>query len=252
MHNSENGFVVAPDPHAIASKIDWLVAHPDCAAEMGQRGRAAVSHITWDKLVAALTAPVVRKRWHGMVLEQPDAKSYRVAVLDMQPIEPPIGGGRIRLLGLYHRLGGHLPTTYIGTYDWRGQSVIEHRHSETLEEITIPLREEHFVAAEQWQACTGGKNAIDLSFDVLAHHSPEFVAAACQETAQADIIVFSHPWIYPLVKQELRENAQLVVYDSQNVEGLFRARAFSMTAVLAPGWWSMSRASSPNCVIAPI
>lgn len=37
----------------------------------------------------------------------------RVLVLDMQPIDPPIGGGRIRFLGLYHNLGEDLPTTYI-------------------------------------------------------------------------------------------------------------------------------------------
>lgn len=224
VHNSENGFVVAPDPRAVADKIDWLVTHTDCAADMGLRGRASVAHITWDTLVAALTTPVVSKQWHGMVFEQPNEKSYRVAVLDMQPIEPPIGGGRIRLLGLYHGLGRQLPTTYIGTYDWRGESFRKHQHSETLQEITIPLSEQHFAAAEQWQAHAGGKNVIDLSFDVLAHHSPEFVAAARQETTEAEIVVFSHPWVYPLVKQELRERTQLVVYDSQNVEGLLRAR----------------------------
>src|SRR5437868_5504705 len=103
VHNSENGFVVAPDPCAIAAKIDWLVAHPDCAADMGTRGRVVISHITWDKLVVVLTTPVVSKRWHGMAIEQPDEKSYRVAVLDMQPIELPIDSERIRLLNLYHR-----------------------------------------------------------------------------------------------------------------------------------------------------
>ena len=41
-----------------------------------------------------------------------------VCVLDMQPISPPVGGGRLRLLGLYHALGANLPATYVGTYDW--------------------------------------------------------------------------------------------------------------------------------------
>ena len=29
----------------------------------------------------------------------------KVTILDMQPIEPATGGGRLRLLGLYHALG---------------------------------------------------------------------------------------------------------------------------------------------------
>jgi hypothetical protein len=47
---------------------------------------------------------------------------FQVTVLDMQPIDPPIGGGRLRLLGLYHGMGEYLPTTYIGSYDWPGEN----------------------------------------------------------------------------------------------------------------------------------
>lgn len=45
----------------------------------------------------------------------------RVAVLDMQPITPAIGGGRQRLLGLYHALGSAIDCTYVGSYDWPGE-----------------------------------------------------------------------------------------------------------------------------------
>ena len=65
---------------------------------------------------------------------------YRVVVLDMQPIDPPIGGGRLRLLGLYHALGINLPTTYIGSFDWPVTSARKHKLSPNLEEIDIPLR----------------------------------------------------------------------------------------------------------------
>jgi FkbM family methyltransferase len=223
VRHHETGFVVEPDPRALAEKIDWFAAHPDCASEMGLRGRAAVSHINWNRLVTALTTLPVKKSWQGISVVQANEQTYPVTVLDMQPIEPPIGGGRIRLLGLYHGLGSALPTTYIGTYDWRGEPFREHQHSASLKETTIPLREEHFAAAERWQTHAGGKNVIDLSFDALAHHSPEFVAAAREHAARAEIVVFSHPWVYPLVKAELSAGKQLVVYDSQNVEGLLRA-----------------------------
>jgi len=43
-------FVDPLDPHAIAEAIDWLLAHPDEAEEMGQRGRELVlKKYNWDR-----------------------------------------------------------------------------------------------------------------------------------------------------------------------------------------------------------
>jgi glycosyltransferase involved in cell wall biosynthesis len=151
-----------------------------------------------------------------------EQQRYRVAVLDMQPIDPPLGGGRLRLLGLYHGLGPLLPTVYVGTYDWPGEKYRRHKLSPTLEEIDVPLSDEHFAVNAEWQQRVGGKTIIDTSFPLLAHLSPQFIHAAREAIAAAEIVVFSHPWVYPLVKMDLKRPSQLVVYDSQNVEGLLR------------------------------
>lgn len=148
---------------------------------------------------------------------------YKVTVLDMQPIDPPFGGGRLRLLGLYHGLGANLPTTYVGTYDWPGEKFRKHKLSDTLEEVDIPLSKEHFAEAEKWRVQAGGRTIIDTSFHQLAHLSPQFVEYAKSEASKADIVIFSHPWVYPLVKDILRQNEQLIVYDAHNMEGLLRA-----------------------------
>ncbi len=149
-------------------------------------------------------------------------QKFQVTVLDMQPIDPPVGGGRLRLLGLYHDMGSKLPTTYIGTYDWKGEKYRRHKLSDTLEEIDIPLSDAHFAACAEWQSKVGGKTIIDSCFNLLAHHSPEFVETVRKRVAASDIVIFSHPWIYPLVKDLLRSHPQLIVYDSHNVEGLLR------------------------------
>lgn len=152
-----------------------------------------------------------------------DTNIRKVVVLDMQPIDPPVGGGRLRLLGLYHGLGEKLPTTYIGTYDWPGEKFRKHHLSNTLEEINIPLSNEHFLKCAEWQKQVGGKTIIDTAFHQLAHLSSEFVNYAKEEVTKADIVIFSHPWVYPLVRDELREYSQLIVYDAHNMEGLLRA-----------------------------
>lgn len=148
----------------------------------------------------------------------------KVAILDMQPIDPPVGGGRLRLLGLYHGLGEDVQATYVGTYDWPGPGPRRHMLSRSLEEINVPLTAAHFEAAEEAKTRAGGKNVIDCLFHLQAHLSPGYVAQA-RETAQAaEVVVFSHPWIYPVVRDVLDPKKQLIVYDSHNVEGLLRTK----------------------------
>lgn len=146
----------------------------------------------------------------------------RVAVLDMQPIDPATGGGRLRLLGLYHALGPQFSTTYIGTYDWAGPQYRRQMLSSTLEEILVPLSADHFAAAEARKNAVGGRVVIDSTFPEFGHLSPDYISAARDAARRAHVVVFSHPWIFPLVRDELEPNRQLIVYDSHNVEGVLR------------------------------
>jgi glycosyltransferase involved in cell wall biosynthesis len=146
----------------------------------------------------------------------------RVVVLDMQPIHPPVGGGRIRLLGLYHGLGRGLPTTYLGSFDWPGEGYRRHHLSDTLEEIDVPLSDAHFKVSDKWKLIAGGRTIIDVAFPLMAHLSPDFVEKAKGLAMKADVVVFSHPWVYPLVRNVLDDSSQLIVYDAQNFEGLLK------------------------------
>ena len=154
----------------------------------------------------------------------PPDPPLRVAVLDMQPIEPAVGGGRLRLLGLYHELGPGLEATYVGTYDWPGPTYRDHALSARLREIDVPLTPAHFAAADALRRSVGDRPVIDVAFAGQAHLSPEFVAAARRQVRASDMVVFSHPWIFPLVRQEIDRTRQLVVYDAHNVEGVLRTR----------------------------
>jgi glycosyltransferase involved in cell wall biosynthesis len=160
------------------------------------------------------------------MVADPGCRPLRVTVLDMQPITPAIAGARLRLLGLYHGLA-HCDATYVGTYDWPGEPHRRAQLSPGLVERLIPLTDAHFAAAEHWRARAGGRVIIDVSFPLLAHLSPGYVSACRESAAAADVVVFSHPWIYPLVSDLL--DGKLVVYDSHNVEGVLRA------ALLADG-----------------
>jgi glycosyltransferase involved in cell wall biosynthesis/GT2 family glycosyltransferase len=149
----------------------------------------------------------------------------------MQPIDPPTGGGRLRLLGLYHGLGAEMRTHYVGTYDWPGPGFRRQMLSATLEETLVPLSAAHFEAAKAQSEAAGGRTVIDSAFHELAYLSPDYISAARKAAVAADIVIFSHPWIYPLVKDVLDLSRQLIVYDSHNVESLLRMELLDDGAV---------------------
>jgi glycosyltransferase involved in cell wall biosynthesis len=148
-------------------------------------------------------------------------QNLKVVVLDMQPITPAVGGGRQRLLGLYHDLGPGIQTIYVGSYDWPGESYRDQQLTESLREICVPLSEGHHQAARETTLRMDGRVMIDMEFPAQVHLSPEYLKKAREEIRDADVVIFSHPWCFPPLANDLLSH-QLVVYDAHNVESLLR------------------------------
>lgn len=156
----------------------------------------------------------------------------KVVILDMQPIDPAVGGGRLRLLGLYSGFKNEIDATYVGSYDWRGPGYRKHKLSDCLIEINVPLSEEHFNAHDQLSSQLG-KSCIDTAFPMQGHLSEEFINRAQEEAKTAQIVIFSHQWLFPFVVPVLNREKQLIVYDSQNCEGLLRVKLYDDGTPLA-------------------
>ena len=146
----------------------------------------------------------------------------KVCIVDMQPITPAVGGGRQRLLGLYHNLGQNLDAVYVGSYDWPGESFRDQQLTPGLREICVPLSDAHYAAAKASSERMQGRVVIDIEFPNQVELSPGFRAVARREARAADIVICSHPWCYPSLRDVLRRE-QLIVYDSHNVESVLRA-----------------------------
>ncbi|MCP3720345.1 glycosyltransferase [Paraburkholderia sp. CNPSo 3281] len=217
VRNLETGLIAQPNSESLCKALEWMYQNREQTAEMGLNGMRLVEKMSWKKTAAALAAA-------GFAPPQERARNKsRVIVLDMQPIDPPIGGGRLRLLGLYHNLGENIECRYVGTYDWPGEPYRAHTLSPGLFEIDVPLSNEHHAAAAALSGQANGKVVIDVAFSSQGRLSPDYLATARQEIANADVVIFSHPWIFPLVRDYIRPN-QIVIYDSQNVEGYLRAQ----------------------------
>lgn len=152
------------------------------------------------------------------------SSKLRVTIVDMQPISPAVGGGRQRLLGLYHAMGPGIAATYVGTYDWPGESYRDVQLTEGLREVCVPLEAEHFEVASRMSALLDGATVIDAAFPEQVSLSPRFLATAREHIAGADVVIFTHPWCFPPLQDALRPE-QLVIYDSHNVETLLKTEA---------------------------
>ena len=219
-----SGLVVEPTVLALCQALEWAYEHPTQMRQMGEYAYLHSAQQSWANVASSLA---------NAALQSPSTAAYQgvektsVLVMDMQPIDPPIGGGRQRLLGLYHGLGSHVATRYIGSYDWPGEPYREHALSPSLIEIDIPLSDEHHAAARQLASKAGGTVVIDLAFSGQAHLSPAYLEKLRQEIPLAQVLVFSHPWVYPLVKDQIRAD-HVVIYDAQNVEGYLRTQLLDL------------------------
>lgn len=218
VRHQETGLVCEPTPASIKSAMEYLYLNKDIALSIGKKGAASISHITWPKVAQRLLDAGFDDE-----SEDKEVSEIKVTVIDMQPIDPPVGGGRLRLLGLYHALGINITTRYVGSYDWPGEKYRRHYLTPSLEEIDIPLSAAHHAEAIAFSKKANNKGVIDISFPRLGHLSPDYLDQAREAIKWADVVIFSHPWVYPLLATDIKPET-LVVYDSQNVEGLLRAQ----------------------------
>lgn len=215
------GLVCEPTAQSVCEAFELIWSERENSLNMGLRGLERVRNITWENVAEKLL------NTGSTEIESQSIPRLKVAVLDMQPITPAVGGGRLRLLGLYHALGDGIEARYVGTYDWPGEKYRRHNISKNFEEITVPLSAEHHALAEQAAVKAGGKTVIDMLFGQQAHLSPEYIQETLEAVAWADVVVFSHPWVYPLIPKSCL-GGKVVVYDSQNVEADLRGQLLDL------------------------
>jgi len=218
-----NGFIVDPDPEKIAEKINYFIENQEDANRMGENGYNSIMNITWEDVISKLLKDIDNQ---SKSMPRPD---INVLITDMQPIEPAIGGSRLRLKGLYSNLGQNIKALYVGTYDWKGPKYRKINISDTLLEIDIPLDDEHFRLNEYINKLLPDKTIIDVIFPLLAETSSEYVKIVRCEARKSDVIVIAHPWLYPILKTDIYLKHKILVYDSHNCEVILREQILGET-----------------------
>jgi glycosyltransferase involved in cell wall biosynthesis/GT2 family glycosyltransferase len=240
IRDGESGLVVDPDPKEIAHAMNLLIADKARAREMGEAAWRSAPGQSWEPIVdrlleAAYQEPVVAEAVEPEQtsalppLLQTPVDPARVLITDNQVLEPAVGGARVRVKEICKELSQHFPTEYIGAYDWPGPTGTDEWPLPNWHCRVLALSAQHYKTAARLQKLVPGGSVIDVSFPWMTRLSPDFVKALHQTVRESDVVVFTHPWVYPLAKHLLKD--KLVIYDAHNFEYGLRSRLLASSAV---------------------
>ena len=225
VRDGETGFIVPPDPEAVAEKISRFIADPGEAEKMGERGRESVRRVDWKHAVQQLLVDNIE----GIkARSSPGYRKTRITVTDNQILTPPLGGGRIRILYLYKDLSLEYDVTYVGAYDYPGPEYRDLQITENFREIILPLTPTHFKLDNFLRKFVKNRIIIDVTIPLLMRFSPKFIEKVNRCAAESEIVIVSHPWVFPFIE---RSRDKLLVYDSHNCEYLLRKAILGDTLV---------------------
>ena len=208
VHDYQTGFVTQCDPRAIAEKIDYMVQHPDAAKEMGENAFGIVRKITWAKVLDT----ILKEATHDFMPRK------KITVTSTFGIYPPQGGGQARIFNVYREVGKWADVEVVSYTDC-DKNKFDQQLSRGLHEIRIP----HELAHQEqiWKLERKAQLPLgDIAELKLGGETQAYCDALKKSIEKSDLVIFSHPYLYPLGKQYL--NGKPFIYEAHNIEYLMK------------------------------
>ena len=145
-----------------------------------------------------------------------------IVVFNDFPINPPRFGGQIRIYNIYKNLAQKYNVTYIcfgGSNSIEKNSVEKSLICENFLEIKVPKSRFH----KNMDAVAGkllGVSVDDITAMFLCKQNPEIDALARECLEKSDLVILSHPYMYPLIRDYVKNKP--LIYESHNVEALLK------------------------------
>jgi glycosyltransferase involved in cell wall biosynthesis len=240
IENGRSGYIVKPEAVEIAAAMSLLASDRELARQMGEAAHHSTPSQSWDEVIEKLLDGAIAGTRRPSIVNSENTASLapleprfrgpaKVLVTDNQVLEPAVGGSRVRVKELCKGLASHFPTEYIGAYDWPGPLTTDDWPLPTWHSRVFALSSLQYKLAARLQKYVHGGSVIDVAFPWMTRLSKNFVNALRASARDADVVVFTHPWCYPLCKHLLSGKA--VIYDAHNFEWGLRSDLLSPTFV---------------------
>jgi glycosyltransferase involved in cell wall biosynthesis len=199
-----NGLITSPTIEALAAGMRRLATDTALLEKLSAQAMQSVAHIQWDALSHAFCTP-----------------SPKVAVVNTFSIYPATGGGQIRMLNIYSEMARRFSVRMVNL-SHSASDQCTRTLAPGLQEIVVPMTPEH----REFEARLGEElraSCVDIAAMLKPELTPEWLAeikAACE---WADIVIASHPYGYPAIRQVWQGP---VVYEGHNVEADLKQAIF--------------------------
>ncbi|AZN37866.1 glycosyltransferase family 4 protein [Iodobacter ciconiae] len=207
--NMKNGLIVNPDCDDIAGAIQKLCSDPTLCYQLGQSAYNTVKEISWPALAKELLN--LQKQY------QP-----KIMVLNTFPIYPVISGGQARLYHLYSGLSMLGYSIELLNLDFNTSTVQSRHLNKNFIEVLIPVGDKF-----RKKLRTEEKRLNISCVDWLAARHPELLtewqAEIKRRAPWVSLIVCSHPYAYPVMKQA---GIKKWLYEAHNVEADLKAQIY--------------------------
>jgi glycosyltransferase involved in cell wall biosynthesis len=215
VRNGETGFVVAPDPEALAERLDFMASHRQALLEMKPACQDTVKPITWAAVCRALLGSTDTPRSR----RAPASQRPKLTLATTFPIYPPRGGGQSRVFHLYRNLASEFDVDIISFSDF-DQPPFDELIAPNMREIRIPKSREHAQAEWRLVGKMHGAAAADVVMPKLYRLTPRYVEALKHSAAGSGVLVASHPYLLPALEGVRR--GQALIYEAQDVESTLK------------------------------
>jgi glycosyltransferase involved in cell wall biosynthesis len=210
----ENGYVVDPDPQALAERLDYFDSHRKEVIAMAADCRRTVEPITWKNVVDVL----FRRSRLNAVSPQVKAKP-KITVATTFPIYPPRGGGQSRVYHLYRRVALDFDVEIVSFCD-HGHAPFDEMIAAGVREIRIPKTLAHFQAEGRLIGRMNGVSASDVIMPKLFYLTPQYLEALTRCSLGSEWLVACHPYLLPAIEAVRQDHSLL--YEAQDVESLLK------------------------------
>ncbi|MBQ7617609.1 MAG: glycosyltransferase [Desulfovibrio sp.] len=215
------GLCTDPDPRALGAAFQKLLDDPQGTEAMGRRANERVEKINWEQTVHKLLQHV--ENGHETASQ---TRRRKILVLSTFPVGENLFGGQRRLLAYCTSLARRFLVVLIALGSFTQVTGQNHLLCPQLTEIVLPM------SAQEIELCQQLHKQYELSLDDLAvmrtcaKHSE--LLETLEQHADADLVVVSHPYLYPALAKALPDHPWF--YDAHNVEVDLKAQALAECA----------------------
>jgi len=231
------GLIVKPEPASIAAAMERLAHDVELCRVMGAAGRARAASISWASVIEVLVGSpgdpassqqppppreVALRRLAASERAWRRPNHPKLVVASTFPAYPRMGGGQLRVFGLYGALESF--DVEIISMDSTGSlgRLVTYRQGFVERSIAKSEEQMRFEAAESAGA---GVLVSDLVASDAATRTPQYREAMVAALREADAVLLAHPYMHGFVDQ-LGTSVPLI-YDAHNAEFQLKAGVFA-------------------------